>query len=100
MPLILLFYYLSILNFADAFLTVTGVENSLIVEANPLMERLYAQDPGLFMTVKILLSFILLVFIFFRKVPDSQFVKGLTLFATACYTIVFFLHGFWLVQLI
>jgi hypothetical protein len=100
MHLILLFYYLSLLNLADAFLTVAGVENSLITEANPLMERLYSLDQGVFIMLKILLSATLLLFIFYKRVPKSNLIKALTLFAAACYTIVFCLHGFWLIQLI
>lgn len=100
MQLVLLFYYLSLLNLADAFLTVTGVENSLITEANPLMERLYTLDLGLFLSLKLLLSAALLLFIFYKKVPKSKLIRRLTVFATVCYTLVFGLHGFWLIQLI
>ncbi|WP_438825007.1 DUF5658 family protein [Bacillus sp. JJ1122] len=98
--LVLLFYYLSLLNLADAFLTVVGIENSLITEANPLMERLYSLDLSHFILIKFSLSLALLMFIFYKKVPESQIVKALTLFAAICYTFVFGLHGFWLVQLI
>jgi hypothetical protein len=100
MHLILLFYYLSLLNLADAALTVTGIENSLITEGNPLMERLYSLGPELFIVVKILLSMILLLFVFSKKVPESRLTKNLTLFAAACYTAVIAVHSFWLFQLI
>jgi len=98
--LVLLFYYLSLLNIADTFLTVVGIENSHITEANPLMERLYSLDLSHFILIKLSLSLALLMFIFYKKVPESQIVKALTLFATICYTFVFGLHGFWLVRLI
>ncbi|WP_423409256.1 DUF5658 family protein [Heyndrickxia sp. MSNUG] len=98
--MVLLFYYLSLLNLADAFLTVVGIENSLITEANPLMERLYSLDLSHFILIKLSLSLALLLFIFYKKVPESQIVKALTLFAAICYTFVFGLHGFWLVRLI
>lgn len=97
--LVLLFYYLSLLNLADAFLTVAGIENTLITETNPLMERLYSLDLSLFIVIKLSLSLALLMFIFYKRVPESQVVKGVTLFAAICYTLVFGLHGFWLVQL-
>jgi hypothetical protein len=100
MHLVLLFYYLSFLNLADAALTVAGIENSLITEGNPLMERLYSLDTELFIAVKVLLSMILLLFVFSKKVPESRLTKSLTLFAAACYTAVIAVHSFWLFQLI
>ena len=98
--LILLFYYLSLLNFVDAALTVAGVESSIITEVNPLMETVYSINLGLFITLKLCLSVTLLLFIVNKKVPQSRLVKGITLFAAASYTTVIFLHGFWLVQII
>jgi len=98
--LVLLFYYLSLLNLVDAALTVAGIESSLITEANPLMERIYSIDLRLFITLKFCLSVTLLLFILYKKVPQSRLVKGITLFATVSYTTVICLHGFWLVQIV
>ena len=97
--LVLLFYYLSLLNLADAALTVAGIESSLITEANPLMERIYSIDLGLFIALKLVLSVILLLFILYKKVPKSKLIKSLAIFAAASYTFVIGIHGFWLVQL-
>ena len=97
--MVALFYYLSLLNLADAALTVAGIESSLITEANPLMERIYSMDIGLFISLKVLLSMTLLLFIMYKKVPQSRVVKGITLFAAASYSTVICLHGFWLVQI-
>jgi hypothetical protein len=99
MHLVLLFYYLSLLNLIDAVLTVAGIESSVITEANPLMERLYSIDIGLFIALKVLLSVALVLLTLYKKVPKSKLVKGLTLFAAASYTAVIGLHSFWLVQL-
>ncbi|MFT9597385.1 DUF5658 family protein [Mesobacillus sp.] len=98
--LVLLFYYLSLLNLVDAALTVAGIESSLITEANPLMERIYSIDLRLFLTLKLCLSVTLYLFIVYKKVPKTRLVKGITLFATASYTTVICLHGFWLVQIV
>lgn len=98
--LVLLFYYLSLLNLADTALTVAGVESSLITEANPLMERIYSIDIGLFIALKALLSVALVLLILYKKVPKSKLVKGLTMFAAASYTAVIGLHSFWLVHLV
>lgn len=98
--MVALFYYLSLLNLADAALTVAGIENSLITEGNPLMERVYSLDTELFIAVKVLLSMILLLFVFSKKVPESRLMKSLTLVAAACYTAVIAVHSFWLFQLI
>lgn len=100
MYLVLLFYFLSLLNLADAFLTVVGIENSLITEVNPLMKSLYSLNQGVFIMVKIFFSTTLLLFIFYKRVPKSNLIKALTLFAAVCYTSVICLHGFWLIQLI
>lgn len=100
MHLAQLFYYLSLINLADLILTVAGIENSMITEANPLMESLYSLDLKVFILVKILLSATLLLFIFYKKVPKSKLIKGLTLVAAAFYTSVLCLHGFWLIQFI
>ncbi|WP_226677946.1 DUF5658 family protein [Mesobacillus jeotgali] len=97
--LILLFFYLSLLNLVDAALTVAGVESSIITEANPLMERIYSIDLRLFIILKLCLSVILLLFILYKKVPQSRLVKGITLFAAASYTTVICMHGYWLVQI-
>jgi hypothetical protein len=97
--LVLLFYYLSLLNLADAALTVAGIESSLITEANPLMEGLYSINIGLFIALKVLLSVALVLIISYKKVPKSKLVKGLTMFASASYTVVISMHSFWLVQL-
>jgi len=96
---VLLFYYLALLNLADAALTVAGVESSRITEANPLMETLYVNDIGLFLALKVLLSVALVLFVLYKKVPQSKFVKGLTMLAAVSYTTVIGLHSLWLVQL-
>lgn len=97
--LVLLFYYLSLLNLADAALTVAGVESLRITEANPLMERIYSIDIGLFIGLKVLLSVALVLLILYKKLPRSKLINSLLIFAAASYTIVIGIHGFWLVQL-
>lgn len=97
--MVLLFYYLALLNLADAALTVAGLESLRITEANPLMETLYANDIRLFLALKVLLSVALILLILYKKVPQSKFVKGLTMFAAVSYTAVIGLHSLWLVQL-
>lgn len=97
---VFLFHYLSLLNIFDAFITFFGLENSFIQEMNPLMSRAYEADPALFLIIKLVFSLCLYLFIFFKKVPTSSLTKGLTVFATSFYTLVFFLHCYWLVVLI
>jgi hypothetical protein len=97
---VLLFHYLSLLNIFDAIITYFGLENSFIQEMNPLMSKIYEADPALFLTTKLAFSLCLYLFIFFKKVPTSSLTKGLTVFASSFYTLIFFLHCYWLVILI
>lgn len=98
--MVLLFHYLSVLNIFDAFITYFGLENSLIQELNPLMNRIYEADPALFLITKMAFSLCLYLFILFKKVPTSSLTKGLAVFASSLYTLIFFLHCYWLVVLI
>ncbi|WP_374978410.1 DUF5658 family protein [Neobacillus driksii] len=98
--MVLLFHYLSLLNIFDACITYFGLENSMIQEMNPLMNRIYDADPALFLITKMGFSLCLYLFILFKKVPTSFLTKGLTVFASSFYTIIFFLHCYWLVFLI
>ncbi|WP_420489506.1 DUF5658 family protein [Neobacillus niacini] len=98
--MVLLFHYLSLLNIFDAIITYFGLENSYILEMNPLMSSAYAADPSLFIFIKLMFSLSIYLFILFKKVPTSSLIRGLTVFASSFYTIIFFLHCYWLVMLI
>lgn len=98
--MILLFYYLTILNLFDAAVTWFGLKNSFITELNPVMNVIYEVNPVLFFVSKAALSFFLLLFILFKQVPRSFWIKGITIFAAVSYTVIVFMHGYWLVQLI
>lgn len=98
--MILLFYYLSVLNIFDAFITYFGLENLFIQEMNPLMNKLYEVNPIFFIFIKLAFSICLVLFILFKVVPTSPVIKGLTVFASSFYTLIFFLHCYWLVELI
>jgi hypothetical protein len=97
---VLLFHYLSLLNIFDAIITYFGLENSYIQEMNPLMSSAYAANPSLFIFIKLMFSLSIYLFILFKKVPSSSLIRGLTIFASSFYTIIFFLHCYWLVMLI
>jgi hypothetical protein len=97
--LILLFYYLTILNLFDAAVTWFGLKHAFISELNPLMHAVYQVDPLLFVLTKAALSVFLLLFIVLKKVPRSSLIKGVTLFASVSYTVVVFMHAFWLVHI-
>ncbi|WP_174733638.1 DUF5658 family protein [Mesobacillus harenae] len=97
--MIFLFHYLSTLNIVDAVLTFVGLENALIEEANPLMSQIYSEHPFLFIFVKLSLSFLLYLFIIYKKVPNSKVTKGLTVIASVFYTITFIVHCIWITLL-
>ncbi|MBS8266604.1 hypothetical protein DYI25_19455 [Mesobacillus boroniphilus] len=96
----LLFYYLTFLNLIDAFVTWFGLENEFITELNPVMNFIYEVNPLLFICSKAALSLFLLLFIVFKQVPKSGFIKGITLFASFSYTGITLMHGFWLVNIL
>lgn len=98
--MVLLFHYLSLLNIFDGIITFFGLKNSHIQEMNPLMSKIYETDPALFLLTKLVFSLCLYLFIIFKKVPTSALTKGLTVFASSFYTLVFFLHCYWLIVLI
>ncbi|MBT2661857.1 DUF5658 family protein [Bacillus sp. ISL-45] len=93
----LLFHYLIILNLFDAAVTWIGLKNSFISELNPFMQAVYEINPFIFILIKVTLSIFLLLFVLFKVVPQSSFIKGITIFASAAYTAVVFMHVFWLV---
>ncbi|WP_396654858.1 DUF5658 family protein [Mesobacillus jeotgali] len=95
----LLFYYLTVLNLFDAVVTWFGVKHKLISELNPVMSAIFKVSPLMFVSLKASLSIFLLLFIIFKKVPRSAFIKGLTIFASVSYTVIAFMHGSWLVQI-
>jgi hypothetical protein len=94
----LVFHYLALLNIADGVLTHIGLSQSLIEEANPIMNALYIIDPFLFLGVKLSFSFILYMFIFYDKIPTKQWFTSLTSIAVFVYTCTFLLHSVWLYQ--
>ncbi|OLS33971.1 DUF5658 family protein [Bacillus sp. MRMR6] len=98
--MVFLFHYLSVLNIFDGFVTYYGLENRFITEMNPLMNSLYEANPWLFIFTKIAFSACLYLFIIFKMVPSSRLTKGLTVFASSFYTLIFFLHCYWLFELI
>lgn len=95
----LLFYYLTILNLFDATITWYGLKHEFIKELNPLMSAMYELNPVLFFITKAAFSVLLLLFILFNKIPHSTLIKAITLFASVSYTVVVFMHGFWLLQI-
>lgn len=98
--MVYLFHYLSLLNLIDGVITFLGLEFSVIGEMNPIMDQLYQLHPLLFITAKITLSLFLYLFIFFKQVPNSQAAKGVTYLASGLYTVIFFLHSFWVLEYI
>ncbi|WP_442852671.1 DUF5658 family protein [Bacillus sp. 1NLA3E] len=83
----------------DAIITFVGLENSLIQEMNPIMNKVYEINPILFLFSKFSLSFLLYLFIFLKKVPKSKSPRIITYLASGIYTIIFILHCFWIIGL-
>ncbi|WP_222125053.1 DUF5658 family protein [Cytobacillus oceanisediminis] len=98
--MVYLLFYLTTLNLCDTLLTWFGLKYAFISELNPLMLTFNEISPLIFIITKVSLSILLLLFILFEKVPRSTLVKGLTVFASLAYTVVFCLHAFWLIQFV
>lgn len=98
--MVYLFHYISLLNLLDGVITYFGLEYSIIGELNPIMDHLYQLHPFLFISSKIALSFFLYLFIIFKQVPKGKTAKAVTYFASGLYTVIFFLHSFWVVEYI
>ncbi|MFE8702108.1 DUF5658 family protein [Cytobacillus sp. FJAT-54145] len=96
---IILFFYLGILNIIDAILTFFGLSIQVIEEANPIMNAVYTLDPSLFLIVKISLSLLLFSLIFLKPIQQSQLIKNLSFLSSILYTFICLLHITWLTQL-
>ncbi|WP_226035385.1 DUF5658 family protein [Aquibacillus saliphilus] len=94
-----LFLYLAVLNVVDGFITLYGLKNAYITELNPVMNELYQLNPFLFITSKVGLSLLLIMFIVAKQIPETHLVSGLAIAASIIYTKTFVLHVFWLVQI-
>ncbi|WP_227413671.1 DUF5658 family protein [Cytobacillus luteolus] len=98
--MLLLFHTLALLNLLDGILTFIGLQFSIISESNPIMNLMYQHDPGLFLTLKIVLSLLLYILIFTKKMPLSSLIKRLTQGATVCYVLVIMVHCYWFLPFI
>jgi Domain of unknown function (DUF5658) len=93
-----LLYYLALLNLLDGFLTALGLHFNVIEESNPLMRNLYDLHPFLFLSLKIILSCLLILLSIFISAESK--VKLLAAGASIMYSIVCLLHSVWLFSLI
>ncbi|WP_062350272.1 DUF5658 family protein [Bacillus kwashiorkori] len=91
-----IFRYLAGANFLDGVFTYVGLQKDAIKEGNPLMNFLYAIDPHIFLWTKILLSFLLLLFLIYDHIPTSLLIKIISFFAAVAYTVILCLHGVWI----
>lgn len=95
-----IYYYLAILNFADGILTYIGLELNLIEEANIAMRLIYEAHPISFLIVKSLLSLLLCTLCFYQKIPNHKFMKTITFVGATLYTMVMFIHAYWVIEII
>ncbi|MBD8071324.1 DUF5658 family protein [Bacillus sp. PS06] len=93
-------HYLALLNLLDGIFTFYGLQNGHINEANPIMHVLYEFSPLFFLLLKIFLTALLYVILYHLTLITSVWIKRLSLFASICYTYIFLLHSYWIVQII
>lgn len=94
-----LFIFLAALNLLDGFITHFGILGGHISEANPLMYTVYEIHPVLFLFNKAMLSLCLISLYFIIRIPVNKLIRTLSYVATALYAYVFFLHGYWIIQI-
>lgn len=87
--------FLFIANALDAMLTDFGIREGAIMEANPLMERVYDLSPSLFMLLKLALPLLLIPLL---AKPISPSLQRLLSAACVVYILILGLHGIWLLE--
>ncbi|MDG4657413.1 DUF5658 family protein [Ectobacillus antri] len=92
-----IFHYLAWLNAADGIVSFVGLQLRLIEEGNLMMRILYEYNPYLFLACKLTLSAILLPFVLYKGYFSSKFLKITACSASFVYTIIFVLHGIWII---
>ena len=94
-------FIIAILNIFDGYATNYGLQNNYIGESNPIMDYLWKVSPMLFLTLKILLSIsVIIISILIYKYSRAAFQRFFSytlLCISILYSIVFFLHIFWMI---
>jgi hypothetical protein len=92
--------YLAVVNLIDGIVTFLGLSYDLISEANFLMEAIYCFSPAIFINLKVILSFCLILFAFKESIAKSKLVNGLAVFASIAYSLTILLHTYWIINII
>jgi Domain of unknown function (DUF5658) len=93
-----LFLGLAFLNLMDGIISFIGINGSFMVEANPLMNKMYTTSPILFLGIKLLLSFFLVLIVVYDRIPRLKWVTSMAYIVSVIYLFVFCLHGIWIIQ--
>lgn len=89
-------HYLAFINIVDGFATYIGISGQFIQEANPIMRSIYELGPIYFLLIKLSLSIVLYLLLYFNKVPDYKLLKQVTAIGSLFYTVVIGLHTVWI----
>lgn len=93
------FAFISILNLFDCIFTYIALKNNITTEANPVMAFIWNLHPLLFVSLKILLS-VILVFLavkFKTKQKRAMQWKRVLQLTSIAYIFVFFTHITWII---
>ncbi|WP_371812479.1 DUF5658 family protein [Sporosarcina sp. Marseille-Q4063] len=85
---------LILLAFLDSLFTDIGIRQNHISEANPIMKSIYDTSVFGFYALKISLPLFLLLLL--SKIKPKKYLKVLISSAVILYTVVLFLHFFWI----
>ena len=85
---------LILLAILDSLFTDIGIRQHYITEANPIMKNIYDASVFGFYTLKISLPLILLLLL--SKIKPKKYIMVLLISAVTLYSVVLFLHFFWI----
>jgi hypothetical protein len=96
------FIVIALLNVIDALATAGGIKLKAIGEANPIMNFLWQVNPLLFIGVKLLFSFLLLIIVVFLKIQPKNILKWRLFLGSTIliYLWLMILHTRWIVSLV
>lgn len=96
----ILCYLLGILNAMDGWFTYVGLQIGYIRELNPLMNWVWIHSPHHFLTLKFVLSILIILLGFLLQPKTHLFKWKITISAvTVIYTVVLMLHVHWILLL-
>lgn len=94
-----LFLIVGVMSVIDGIISYVGIMSGFMVEGNPFMQSLWDVSPTLFITFKLIVSFLIItVGLIYKKTnqPIRIHIRIATYLITALYSYVMILHVIWI----